>query len=189
PEGINALRIIDFVLIQEIKKTKTHKICPEHETSDEAPPDTVVVTEVTIDDSTPEEISVLQEELFSSGALDVFFTPVFMKKNRPAFNITVICAPGEFERCAQTIFLKSSSLGLRYQYFYRKCLARESIPVSTEYGDIPVKIGCYQGKIVQISPEFEHCKKIAEQENLSLREVYNRVILAYKNSRNNSTQG
>lgn len=158
--GINALRILKYRDITDEFSIPAHM---------------VVVTEVTIDDSTPEEISFLQDALFKQGALDVYVTPIHMKKSRSAFNITVLSNPESFERCARTILLKSSSFGLRYQYYFRKTLDRTIEKVSTEYGTVGVKIGYLNGTVLKISPEYEDCRKKAEEHDVSLRTIFERV--------------
>jgi len=158
---LNALRIIQLSDIDEISKEQSN---------------IVIVAEVTIDDSTPEEVSFLQEQLFLDDALDVFITPIYMKKNRPAFNITIICNPKDFNKCSDTVLLKSSSFGLRYQYNYRKVVDREIKNIKTPFGGIKVKIGYYNGKIIKVSPEYEDCKKASEKENLPFRKIYDEVV-------------
>jgi uncharacterized protein (DUF111 family) len=114
----------------------------------------------------------LQEELFRAGALEVYFTPVYMKKNRPGFNITIISKPEQFDPIADTILIKSSSFGLRYNYYSRKYLDREIKKVETPYGPIRIKVGMLRGKVVKLSPEYEDCRKAAQKYNLPIRTVF-----------------
>jgi len=158
--GLNALRILEYTEISEELYT---------------PSEMIVVIEVTIDDSTPEEIAYLQEDLFSRGALDVFITPVYMKKNRPAFNITVMSEPEKLETIARTILLKSSSFGLRYHYYFRKKLERQIKIIQTELGMMRVKVGLLNGRVVKIVPEYEDCRKAAQKEGLSINRVFEKV--------------
>jgi len=140
------------------------------------PPDVVVVMEVTIDDSTPEEISYLQEKLFLNGALEVFISPVYMKKNRSAWNISLILQPENLNRCSGTILMESSSFGLRYHYCFRKTLKREFHTVNTVYGDIKVKAGFLDDRIVKVSPEYEDCRKAAMKAKVPIRYVYQETL-------------
>jgi uncharacterized protein (TIGR00299 family) protein len=156
-EGPNALRVLAF-----------------DELMDEAGvfSDTVVVVDMTIDDSTPEEIGFLQEELFRTGALEVYVTPVYMKKNRPGFNITVIAGPERFDPIAETILVKSSSFGLRYNFYSRKYLDRKIKKIDTPYGPIRVKVGMLGDRVVKLSPEYEDCRKTAQKQNLPIQTVF-----------------
>jgi uncharacterized protein (TIGR00299 family) protein len=133
---------------------------------------TVAVIEVTIDDSTPEQIAYLQELLFAEDALDLWVAPVHMKKGRTGFNMTVICRPESLEALADTILRESSSFGLRYSFHERKCLERETRQVRTEYGDVFVKIGRLGGRIVKIVPEYEDCRRAALQQGVSILRIF-----------------
>ncbi len=155
-EAPNALRVLAFDELMD--ETCTHA-------------NAVVVMDVTIDDSTPEEVAFLQEELFTAGALEVYVTPVYMKKNRPGFNLTVISKPDLFDPIADTILIKSSSFGLRYNYYSRKYLDREIKKVETPYGPIRVKVGILGGKVVKLSPEYEDSRKAAQKHNLPIQKV------------------
>lgn len=136
---------------------------------------TVTVIEVTIDDSTPEEVSFLQDRLFAEGALDVFFTPIYMKKNRPAFNITILCSPARLEKCANTVLRESSTFGLRYQHYRRKTLERRTQQVPTRYGTISVKIGMLDGKCIKFAPEYEDVKAAAIHHCVPLQRIIDEV--------------
>jgi uncharacterized protein (TIGR00299 family) protein len=160
----NALRL--FV----IDEAMAGPTCAEH---------TVAVIEVTIDDSTPEEIGFLTEELFAVGALDAYVTPVYMKKNRPAFNVTIVCAVDTFEPCARAVLERSSSLGFRYQYYNRRTLERKVVKVETRFGPISVKVGMLGGRTVKAAPEFEDCRAAARASGAPLREVYREADAAF----------
>lgn len=158
--GFNGLRVFEFEPIVEEPLPSSH---------------TVTVIDVTIDDSTPEEIAFLQEEILSQGALDVYVTPIFMKKNRPAFNLSIVTRPEDFEKCSKTILLRSSSFGMRYQYYFRKTLERRIEKVETEYGNIAVKIGYLNGKVVKVSPEYEDCRRASLANNIPIREIFEKA--------------
>jgi uncharacterized protein (DUF111 family) len=163
--GLNALRLL---VIEET--------AAEPASSDR----TVAVIEVTIDDSTPEEIGFLTEELFAMGVLDAYVTPVYMKKNRPAFNVTIVCAVESLETCSRAVLERSSSLGLRYQYYNRRTLERTVVKVETRFGPISVKVGMLGGRAVKASPEFEDCRAAARASGAPLREVYREAEAAYQ---------
>ena len=133
---------------------------------------TVSLIEATIDDSTPEEMGFLQETLFKEGALDVWTSPVYMKKNRPGFNICVVSAPETFDRLSDCVLKNSSSFGLRYSTHERLCLKRSIKKVHTAYGDIDVKVGMIGQDIVKASPEYEDCRRAARNHNVSLQVVF-----------------
>ena len=133
---------------------------------------TVILIEATIDDSTPEEMGFLQEALFTEGALDVWTSPVYMKKNRPGFNICVVSARENFDNLCTCMLRKSSSFGLRYSTRERLCLKRTLNKVHTEFGDIRVKVGMIGQEIVKVSPEYEDCRSAARDHGVPLQAVF-----------------
>ena len=135
-------------------------------------PRTVSVLETNVDDLSPEFYEPLMERLFAGGALDVFFAPVQMKKNRPAVIVTVLCVPHLREAMAEILFLETSTFGVRHTIWERFTLEREVRVVSTEYGDIRVKVGKWKGKEVAFSPEYEDVKAAAKAHGLSPQSVY-----------------
>jgi uncharacterized protein (TIGR00299 family) protein len=158
--GINALRLIEY----DESDVSFH---PSHPSAE-----TVSVIEVTIDDSTPQEIAFLQETLFLQGALDVYVTPVYMKKNRPGFNVSVISRPQDMEGLSNTILTASSSFGLRYQLYNRKILERRIKKINTPYGTIAVKCGYLNGSLIKVVPEYEDCRKAGQKTKTPFREVW-----------------
>ncbi|MFW6180332.1 MAG: nickel insertion protein, partial [Spirochaetota bacterium] len=144
----------------------------------DAPEDWVVVAEADIDDSTPEEVAYLQEELFRAGALDVFVTPIYMKKNRPAFHVTAVASEETFEEVARAFLVESSTFGLRYTRWLRRCLQRELHTVATPFGGIRVKTGLYRGRPVKRVPEYEDCREAAHRAKVPFRQVYDRARAA-----------
>ncbi len=141
--------------------------------------DTVAVLEANIDDANPEWLGFVMEKLFEEGALDVVFTPVHMKKNRPGVQVEVIGRPDNKDHLMDILFKESTTIGIRYRYSQRKILKREEITVDSPWGTINAKKimrpdgGCF------IQPEFESCKKTAEEQGISLKEVYASVISAH----------
>ncbi len=135
----------------------------------------VSLLETNIDDMTPAMLSYVQERLFEMGALDVWFTPIQMKKNRPATVLSVL-VPVSLESQAVTLVMKeSSTLGIRVRQISRYEADREEAEVDTEFGKVQVKIKKLEGRSVAVSPEFEACRKIAIKRKLPLQEVYRRV--------------
>lgn len=138
--------------------------------------DTIAVVETCIDDMNPEIYGFLMERLFEKGALDVYWIPIFMKKNRPATMIQVLCSENRLEVMMACILSESSSLGVRYYHTKRRMLDREKIVVNTVYGEIAVKRITELDGSLRIVPEYEICKKIAIAKDLPLRVVYDTII-------------
>jgi hypothetical protein len=140
---------------------------------------TVTVLETNLDDENPEAFELLMERALAAGALDIFFTPTQMKKNRPGTLVTVLCDPDAAERLADVIFRETGTFGIRAREQKRYTLARSWETVTTPYGDIRLKIGRRHGETVTVAPEYEDCKRAAVQHNLPLRRVYEAARVAY----------
>src|SRR5579862_6549910 len=141
--------------------------------------DTIAVLETNLDDTNPEILGHFVETALTAGALDVFYTPVQMKKNRPGVLLTVLCAESEADRFSEMILCETSAFGVRRTVAERRKLRREFVDVKTTYGRITVKLGKFNEKVVQAAPEFESCKKLAARAKIPLKRVYdaaNRAI-------------
>ena len=151
---------------------------PDYQTSNRTCPqkDTVVVVETCIDDMNPEVFGFLMDRLFEKGALDVYWIPIFMKKNRPGTMVQVLCREKRKEVLIDCILSETSSLGVRYYDAKRCMLTREHVFVKTAYGEIQVKRIIEPGGGVRIVPEYEICKKIALEKNIPIRIVYDTII-------------
>ena len=134
--------------------------------------ETLVMLETNIDDMNPEFYEHLMERLLDAGALDVFLTPVHMKKGRPASTISVLCRPDDTSRLTQILFAESTTLGVRQHYVTRHCLPRSVEEVETPYGIVRVKVTRWDETRTRVKPEYEDCRRLAEQHNVPLREVY-----------------
>lgn len=134
--------------------------------------DLITVLEANLDDMNPEWFEYAQEQLFAQGALDVFYTPIFMKKNRPATKLTVLCESGKVDVLADVLFRDTSTFGVRTYEVRRQKLQRFSQVVDTRYGLIAVKIGQWRGQVVQVSPEYESCRQAARRCGVPLKDVY-----------------
>ena len=149
------------------------------ETADSEPqdktPQTIAVLETNLDDHNPEGLELLMERAFAAGALDVFFAPVQMKKNRPATLVTVLCPIGKTETLAAILFQETGTFGIRVREQRRMTLSRSWRTVTTEFGDIRLKVGAWQGEEVATSPEYDDCKQAAQQHGVPLRRVYEAV--------------
>jgi hypothetical protein len=130
----------------------------------------VTIIETNIDDTSSEILGYTMERLFDDGARDVFFTPIYMKKNRPAFILTVICDNGLVDKMSEIIFEETGTIGLRMRQENRICLERSTDVISTEYGDLKVKIA--NGTV---HVEYESARELAVKNSVPLRDVYKSV--------------
>ena len=135
-------------------------------------PQTIAVLETNLDDHNPESLELLMERAFAAGALDVFFAPIQMKKNRPALLVTVLCPIRKAEELAALLFRETGTFGVRLREQRRLTLTRSWRTVPTPYGDIRLKAGAWKGKEVSASPEYDDCKQAAVQHGVPLRWVY-----------------
>lgn len=143
--------------------------------------DTVAVLETNLDDVNPEILGAFVEKALASGALDVFHTPIHMKKNRPGVLLTVLCGEAEADRFAKLILCETSAFGVRRQLSERRKLRREIISVKTAFGEVQVKLGRLDDKVVQASPEHESCKRVAERAGVPLKAVYEAAVRSSAN--------
>ena len=134
--------------------------------------DEAVLIETNIDDMNPEFYDYIMDQLFSQGALDVFLTPIQMKKNRPAHMLSVIVYEQNLKEILDVLFSESTTLGVRIGEIKRLRLAQQNFITETKYGKIRVKVGIFKGEIKNIAPEYEDCKKMAKQHQVPLKEVY-----------------
>lgn len=140
--------------------------------------DTVTVVETNLDDLSSELLGQFMEQALAAGALDVFYTPIQMKKSRPGVLLTVLCEGAEADRFSEMILRETSSFGVRRYTAERRKLARQSTTVKTPFGDVQVKLGRLDGRVIQAAPEFESCKKVAASAQVPLKRVYEAAIKA-----------
>ena len=132
---------------------------------------TLSLLETNVDDSTPEVLAYTQERLFQLGARDVWFTPIQMKKNRPATMLSVLVSPDLEDEAARLILRETSTLGVRVRPVSRYEADREIVTVSTSLGKVAVKLKLLNGKAVAASPEYEDCRQIAIDRDIPLQDV------------------
>ena len=132
----------------------------------------LVLIETNIDDMNPEFYEGTMESLFKAGALDVYLTPIIMKKSRPANKISVLSSETDRQAMTEILLHETSSFGVRYFRIGRTVLEREMKTVNIPWGSVRIKIGKFNGKVIQISPEYEDCKKIAYKEKVPVKQVY-----------------
>jgi pyridinium-3,5-bisthiocarboxylic acid mononucleotide nickel chelatase len=150
-------------------------VFPEADTNEDSTPKTVVVLETNVDDTTPERLGFAQEQLLAKGALDVYFVPVQMKKNRPGTLITVLAAPEKADSLTDTLFMETGTFGVRRTIAEREVLQRTFETVETAYGSVRVKVGMRSGREVIAAPEFEDCRRAALDASVPLRDVFQAV--------------
>jgi hypothetical protein len=144
--------------------------------------DSIAVLETNLDDVNPELLGHFMEAAMAAGALDVSYAPLQMKKNRPGFLLTVLCAVAQADLFSELILRETSAFGVRRSLAERRKLRREFQMVTTPFGDVSVKIGKLDGKVLQAAPEFESCRKLSEKQQLPLKQIYDAAMTAWNNA-------
>jgi len=154
--------------------------------TDTAYEENIFVLETNIDDMNPEIYGYLMEKLLAAGALDVYLTPVQMKKNRPAVQLTILASPEKVGLLQEMVFFETSTFGLRISQAKKIMRFREFKTVQTKWGPIRIKVGFFKGSpsMEQFSAEYEDCLKVARISNLPLKDVYRLAEYLYKNQPN-----
>lgn len=166
PDRPNLLRVI-------LGETNSQKA-----SDGDATPQTVAILETNLDDQSPETFDLLMQRCFDAGALDVFLTPVHMKKNRPATLVTVLCEPQQAERLAEIVFRETGTFGIRQREQNRVTLERTWQTVATPFGEVRLKIGRWQGSVLSVAPEYEDCKRAALARDVPLTQVFQAALAA-----------
>jgi uncharacterized protein (DUF111 family) len=131
----------------------------------------ISVIEANLDDMNPQIYGYFLEKALAAGALDVYTTPVQMKKNRPGTLLTLLCKPQETQSLISLIFAETTTFGVRNYTARRRILPRDWVTVSTQFGDVRVKVARLNGHVRHAAPEFEDCKKLAEAKHVPLHQV------------------
>lgn len=147
--------------------------------------DTIAVLETNLDDIAPEILGDFVERALAAGALDVFHTPVQMKKNRPGVLLTVLCAAGDADKFSEMLLRETSAFGVRRTLTERRKLKRDFATIKTQHGEVTVKLGRLNGKIVQAAPEYESCRALAAKHQLPLRQIYEAALKSIDLSNSN----
>jgi len=143
----------------------------------------VLMLECNIDDMNPQFFGGLIDRLFAAGALDVFFSPVQMKKNRPGTLVTVMAPVHLRETLIEVLFRETTTIGVRHYEVDRECLSREWVTVSTSYGPVRVKVARRGTVVMNAAPEFEDCAALAAQHQTAIRDVHAAAVHAYVQQR------
>jgi pyridinium-3,5-bisthiocarboxylic acid mononucleotide nickel chelatase len=141
---------------------------------------TIRVLEANLDDMNPQIFGYLLDKALAAGALDVFTTPVQMKKSRPGTLVTILCKPEDEGKFQEMLFAETTTLGVRSHLVDRRALPREFVKVVTRYGAVRLKISRAEGRIQHASPEFDDCRKLAEEKNVPLLEVMEQAMLRFE---------
>lgn len=144
--------------------------------------DQLTLIETNIDDLAPQILGLVMERAFEIGALDCWFTPIQMKKNRPATMISILCEPSKASEIKELLYRETTTIGLRLRQVERECLPREIVSVTTEYGDVDVKVATFDGAAVNWMPEFEQVKRLAAERAVAFATVWDAAQTAAKMS-------
>jgi pyridinium-3,5-bisthiocarboxylic acid mononucleotide nickel chelatase len=137
--------------------------------------DQMVKMEVNLDNIPGEWLGYVMDLLFEAGANDVFYTPIYMKKNRPGILLQLLCSLENVNKMKEILFKETTTLGVRYYPLTVHRLERVFNKVETEWGTVTVKEGILNGQVVQRAPEYEECKALAQLHGIPLKKVYERV--------------
>ena len=139
----------------------------------------VTVVECEIDDMNPQLFGPLMDRLYQAGALEVFYVPVQMKKNRPGILVTVLVAPNGREAVADVLFRETTTIGVRYTDWQRECLTREIVSLETAYGAVRVKIARRGSAVMNAQPEFDDCAARADEHGVATKDVHAAALKAW----------
>jgi uncharacterized protein (DUF111 family) len=143
---------------------------------------TVVQIECEIDDMNPQLFGPLMDQLGDAGALDVFYAPVQMKKNRPGTLVTVVAPPAKRESIAAVLFTHTTTIGVRYQEMRRDTLDRKVVSIETPLGPMRIKVAGRDGRVLNAAVEFDDCARVAAERGLPIKEVQAIAIRAWLES-------
>ncbi|MGH9615186.1 MAG: nickel pincer cofactor biosynthesis protein LarC [Acidobacteriaceae bacterium] len=149
----------------------------------QTPEDIIVVMETALDDLNPQVLGDFTERALQAGALDVMCSSVHMKKNRLATLVTLLCDHAHADALQRLLFRETSTLGVRIREERRACLDRKFVPVPTQWGEVRIKIGLLNGEEVNAAPEYEDCRRCAEQHSVPLKIVMQSALAIYQAAR------
>jgi uncharacterized protein (DUF111 family) len=143
----------------------------------------IAVIEANLDDMNPQIYGYFLEKALAAGALDVYTTPVQMKKNRPGTLLTVLSKPQDTNALMSLIFAETTTFGARTYRAQRRILPREFVSVATNFGDVRIKISRVNGRILHVAPEYDDCRKLALEKDVPLQRVISEALRSYESSR------
>lgn len=115
--------------------------------------------------------SYLYDKILEDGALDIYTESIYMKKNRPANKISILCKEEDLEKFVEKLLKETSTFGVRYHKYNREILNRKYIKVNTVYGEVTFKLGYYKGSLIKVTPEYEECKMISKNTGIPLYQL------------------
>ena len=175
-EKANVMRL----LIGDAARARESEICGQWDSP-------VTVIETNLDDMSPQIYGYFAERALAAGALDVFSTPVQMKKNRPGQLVTLLSETENVTRLIDLIFSETTTIGVRTYDVRRKTLNRELVPVETPLGLVRMKVSCMNGMILNATPEYEDCQRIASERGVPLKHVIAAASFEFQKHRKQST--
>jgi len=140
----------------------------------------IAVIEANLDDMNPQIYGYFLEKALAAGALDVYTTPVQMKKNRPGTLLTVLCKPQDTNSLMSLIFAETTTFGARTYRAQRRVLPREFVSVATSFGEVRIKVSRVNGRILHVAPEYDDCRKLAVEKNVPLQRVIAEALRCYE---------
>jgi uncharacterized protein (TIGR00299 family) protein len=149
------------------------------EASHSAPAMRVTVMACEIDDMNPQIFGVLMDRLYAAGALEVFYQPVQMKKNRPGTLMTVVCRPEDRQPLTDLVFAETTTIGVRHHEMDRECLDRETVPVPTPWGDVRIKVARRDRRVLNAQPEFDDVARVATEHGVPIKDVHAQAMKAW----------
>jgi uncharacterized protein (TIGR00299 family) protein len=153
---------------------------PEH--APQPTEETITVLEANLDDLSPQIFGYVMDRLLEEGALDVFGMAVQMKKNRPGMRLTVLCWPGDASRLTDLLFRETTTLGVRQRQEKREVVDRRWVTVTTQWGEVRIKVGSTNGSVTNYAPEYEDCRRIAVEQQVPLKHVIEQAVQRYLHS-------
>jgi uncharacterized protein (DUF111 family) len=144
-----------------------------------APAMRVTVMACEIDDMNPQIFGPLMDQLYAANALEVFYQPVQMKKNRPGTLVTVVCRPGDLRPLTDLVFRETTTIGVRYHEMDRECLERETATVTTPWGDVRVKVARRGQDVLNAQPEFDDVARLAAEHDVPIKIVHAHATRAW----------
>ena len=119
--------------------------------------------------------SYLYERILEQGALDIYTESIYMKKNRPATKLSILCKKMDLEKFSEIVLKETTTFGIRYHKYNRLILKREFKKLKTPYGEVTVKLGYYDGELIKVTPEYEECKEIAKDLKISFNQLLYKI--------------
>jgi uncharacterized protein (TIGR00299 family) protein len=169
PEKANVMRLLIGESESQARKTAHH--------AGDAP---IAVIETNLDDMSPQIYGYFVERALGAGALDIFSTPVQMKKNRPGLLVTILCEPAKVTQLTGLLFKETTTIGVRIHEAQRRTLAREFLNVETRFGSVRMKLSRLNGSILNATPEFDDCRRIAAEKGIPLKDVLAAATFAFQ---------